>query len=140
MTKFTLMVLAAFVAAIALQAHVAQATMTVSEDGSWWSYLSHSQQIAVVEAEIDGYSYGYADGYLSGYFKNKPNDFSGESSAQSKQEPTFSKTFGFYRAAITDFYERHAGSSHLTVAEVIPCLADDPAITCNQVAKLGADK
>jgi hypothetical protein len=49
-------------------------------------------------------------------------------------EPRFSRTFGFYEAGISDFYETHSGAAEATVGMVIGCLADKPQVTCDQVA------
>ncbi len=120
-----------------LQGGMALATITISQDGSWWSNLSSDQQVVAVEAEIDGYLFGYGDGFFHEGITLDVTKRDKVFASLKKNAPVFSRSFGYYQSAITSFYTIHPGASKLTVAEIIPCLADHAKISCEQIAHPG---
>jgi hypothetical protein len=47
--------------------------------------------------------------------------------------PTFSRTFGFYESAITDFYETHP-TANASIGWIMGCLAGHAQMSCDQLA------
>jgi hypothetical protein len=130
------------------------AAETVTMNGSWWrDTLDDRTRVYVAAALVDAYAAGWGAGSTSEgvriqsesasflseanlaklydviYRKNPDGTF-----AAFNKEPAFSRTFGFYSAGITDFYETHSDAT-VNVGNVIACLADNPQMSCDEVSK-----
>lgn len=132
----------------------------VSPDGSWWAVMSTIGQINSVRSAISAYQSGYSNGatdellrisrslsstssrivpasgriYLVDhvlYAKNAHGEYLGASHG-----PQFSRTFGFYQAAITDFFVTHPKSGDSPIGDVMACLADTPYLPCDKAAEI----
>jgi hypothetical protein len=101
----------------------ALATESLSPDGPWWNNLSESERLAAVQ--------GTMDGYQSAYLENG-------SSHPLSGHAMFSHTYGFYIAAITDFYVNRPSGSRATIGLVLACLADKPVVSCKETARRAA--
>jgi hypothetical protein len=104
----------------------ALATTTESPDGVWWTGLNEGEQLVAVESEIDSFLSGYNQGWIASTTHFNPHiDGARNVSAALKLRPKFSRTFGFYRSSITDFYTTHGNGQTVDVAQVMNCLQDD---------------
>jgi hypothetical protein len=128
--------------ALLLLPYTAKAT-PIAADGAWWSGLDESGQLAAVGAGLNAYMEGFHDGAIYGALA-RARDL-GKNDAQSNtravelaraQSIRYSHTYGFYRAAVTDFYTTNPGASAARVGEVLGCLADNPILPCDELAKL----
>ena len=128
---------------------VGRTTELLTADGNWWqSTVPYESQVYVIQGILDAYDEGWSDGALDqsnrilkeleatkmspanqelvlgiAYRKDSGSGF-----AELAREPRFSRTFGYYTAAISDYYARHPSAmSNTTVGKVVGCLADNPS-------------
>jgi hypothetical protein len=105
----------------------------LSLDGEWWNGLNQGEQLAAVQSAIDAYVAGVEDGAVHAALH--ANSGRAMSITQSLRR-TFPHTFGFYTAAITDFYVEHPHASKASIGEVIGCLAESPFLSCAEIARI----
>jgi len=103
----------------------ARSTTELRTDGAWWRDLTESGRLTAVEAAEDAYLFGFVAGSGSeaAYYVAHPKASENDGFAwERKTAPVFSKTFGAYTAAITDFYERKNNS--VSIGRLMNCLQD----------------
>lgn len=117
-------------------------------DGHWWQTIPESQAY-VAGATMVGYEEGWRDGVdaegarivrevTAKFGKGTPTTIAvfriqsrdlpnnGGPASWEYKKPTFSHTYGFYEAAITDYYLTHPDRLDDELGGVVSCLADDP--------------
>jgi hypothetical protein len=111
---------------------VAQDSVTL--DGNWWQSLSEDEQLVAVESDISALELGYLYGITAPALIGHP--WSSNIYLQLlRREPRFPHTFGYYIAAITDFYVMHSRAIKAPVSEVLSCLADNPMSSCARIVR-----
>jgi hypothetical protein len=104
---------------------------TVLMDSTWWNSLDAQQQIVAVQSAISTYSVAELDGGLRLALQQKL-PLSGVRIPRDE----FPHTFGYYTAAISDFYVRHTKARDADIGSVMGCLAQDAMQSCEQFARL----
>jgi hypothetical protein len=102
----------------------ASAAPATQPDSVWWSAITDEEQ---TYATIGAQS-GYGDGYIMAL--NDTNNYKGDLHHRNFAH----HTVGFYKAAITDFYQTHPRAKNQTIGAILSCLADKPSRTCDEVA------
>jgi hypothetical protein len=125
----------------------------ITMDRSWWNdTIPEASRVWVVAGMTDAFGAGYSAGVgeedtrilreagavlpassvdalkAVAYRQNNSGSFESTENA-----PTFSRTFGFYEAAITDYYNTHP-SANTSIGWIMGCLADNPQLSCDQLA------
>ena len=120
--------------AVVLFIPASQAMASNATDADFWKALTPGQQSAAVMAAINAYQVGIADGIR----------YSGESFSQRdvgvekvvvRGHVRFTHTFGYYIAAITDFYDTHPNGRNASIGWVLSCLGDNAYHSCNSIAE-----
>jgi hypothetical protein len=88
----------------------ARSTTTETEDAPWRSGLNEDEQVTAVEAAIDSYQSGFSKGMAVGVVEGHV-PMADASRIFDKNRPQFSHAFGYYKAAITDYYTRHPAAA-----------------------------
>jgi hypothetical protein len=121
---------------LVLPASRALGSRTESPDSAWWAELDGLTRAYVVESAIDSYEIGVVDGVWNA----APGNDASIEALSKRLHPHYSHTFGYYSAAISDFYNVHPSASAGTIGEIMSCLSDAPLYTCASVAKRIAAK
>jgi cystathionine beta-lyase/cystathionine gamma-synthase len=110
----------------------------VTEDGGWWESLSQDEQFVAVESGISAIQTAYVSGIDATALIVHPGSYQNYLNLATQADhtrPQFSHTFGYYISAVTDFYVVHANARKALVAAVLDCLADNPVLSCANVAR-----
>jgi len=126
-----------------------RATTYIALDGTWWQGMpsdskpdvAAGMQSAFAQGWISGA--GYEGGAITAAIGKQTHDMKSaialvgsiENRTVRDHAPTFSRTYGYYAAAISDFYESRSGVEDVRVSEVMSCLADHPTFSCDEVAQ-----
>ena len=122
-------------------------------DRSWWNNtVPADSRVWVISGMVDAFGAGYSEGVgeedvrlvreagavLPASGVAALNDMIYRKDANGYYEstdngPTFSRTFGFYESAVSDFYETHP-TANTSVGWVMGCLTDHPAMSCDKIA------
>ena len=109
--------LLAFAMVLGLATSTASADDDLRPDASWWLEMSSVAQLAAVIGTISGYREAYAAGQLS---------IPRAKTYVLPREPDFPHTYGYYVAAVTDFYTAHSDRKAMELGVVLECLSDQP--------------
>jgi hypothetical protein len=143
------------VAAFSFLAGRLSASEFVTVDGSWWQELDGVTKLRVMQGMIPALVTGHKDGALDESTRiTKEVDASSKLNSPQKKlvdavafrmengtfastahPPNFTRTFGYYVAAVDDFYIRK--STSLLVPYVVECLSDVPDDYCAQFLGTG---
>jgi hypothetical protein len=122
---------------------MALATESVTFDGVWWRSLSSSEQLVAVQGLLEGYHGGFNDGWAAAYVTVALDGNASHKHfatlldhRKSNADAVYSKTFGTYRNEITDFYDSHPSLVEKPLGLFFSCFADNPGMTCDQVARI----
>jgi hypothetical protein len=142
-----LIAIAATIAALSFASGRASTYITL--DGSWWEDVPSDSKADVAAGMENAYTRGwvagaaYAAGAITAAVGKRTHDLKAAIAfvqpigdrIVSDDTPNYSRTYGYYAAAISDFYESRSGVDDVRVSEVIGCLADHPLFSCDEVAK-----
>lgn len=121
---------------LTLLATPASGSEYVRFDLQWWNSMSRVEQMRAVQGIITGEQYAYLSAEMED--ANMLVDRHMYSAAAELERHqwslTFSRPFGIYADALTDFYTRHPHSITL-VGAVMACFADTEPPQCKEMAK-----
>ena len=111
--------IAGLVLLLSLATSSALADDDLKPNAAWWAEISATEKLAAVIGVISAYSEAYAAGQLSIPQGKNP---------KFPRTPDFPHTYGYYVAAVTDYYTLHPDRKSLELGVVLECLSDQPPI------------
>lgn len=105
----------------------ASASEYTAVDQSWWSQLGAGEKIVAVQAMLDGYEAGFDAGGMA-------------AAGKFAKPPAFTKPVGKYIDGVDLFYRQHPALRDVLVSTVLPCMADQPVLSCDKIAQIFSGK
>lgn len=110
-------------------------------DQGWWNGLARSERVHVVQGMLVAFGEAYDQGVLHAleYAAKRENHSNGwvMETRRYVHVDGFSRPVGYYVDGISAYYSKHAGGASLNtdVGQILGCLADSPALNCDELAK-----
>lgn len=96
----------------------------VTLDGQWWSNATQDTKIAVIEGVLFGIRKGYEVAVMHVVVTSLPaNKWVSEMQKSSKNEPSYSKTFGAYVSLVDAVYADYSAQK-IPLENIMICLQD----------------